>query len=702
MKNKVIIGAGPAGLYAAIKSVKEGLRNVVIYDPRAPDPIDPAVRKYNRPGHLNHSVFRKAESGLGIKFWSGEKTGHIKDLERALFAEAVRLGIRIENKHFLRLHQDAVAPGVVVANSDGTEEIVEADYVFDCTGSRREVVAAVNRIIPDSPLKMVTITEPPVRNHFLAYVKMSASDWEQFQMLQQYPEDFMDALSYARSIVKLRNLGWSEFKRPRCYGANFGKDKVCLYFHAPDGLAKENYDLWVQAVLEFYAPISYQHLPPSTKPRFMAFNVKAEALQQVSYKGDSLPTMIALGDAQIDFDYALAHGILDGMGRIDALFEHMEIINGEIYYFYPDEYLATIHGLLQEHKSEVTTAADRLRHSFASALEAAQSKFRHALMHSDNHEEKIIFTDILKEIEARQSYAKAKHRFAECDGILKRPIAEIDRTIAKFNLIHTDLLIAFNGLPASFAEQRDDTRNLLAHLALSWKEIGNALFKNGRNIEAIDAYKRAIDIYNLPVFIGLHPVQERPIYSNLAIVYLKEKRYPETIAAANTALEMVARSSGDEALPLKEKIVFNLLKAMCLQAQECLSLGNRDEAHSLHVKARHLIATQESTLSRENHLQISTILAKLQQQLALTLSRAGSVGSESNAGSGATELPAADPDSPSNEHLMRDDVLFSENPDAARRKDAVGLQNFGTFAPPRESPVTPATKTTDYECCVIC
>ncbi|MFT4059555.1 MAG: NAD(P)-binding protein [Legionella sp.] len=32
---KVIIGAGPSGLYTAIKLKKEGIHDIIIYDPRA-------------------------------------------------------------------------------------------------------------------------------------------------------------------------------------------------------------------------------------------------------------------------------------------------------------------------------------------------------------------------------------------------------------------------------------------------------------------------------------------------------------------------------------------------------------------------------------------------------------------------------------------------------------------------------------------
>ncbi|MBI2785359.1 MAG: hypothetical protein HYX60_03230, partial [Legionella longbeachae] len=343
---KVIIGAGPAGLYTAIKLRKAGIVDLVVYDPR--------VGNYTRPGHLNKNVFTTAQIGLDLNYRPINNVGHIKDLERELYKEALKLGIKFEKKRFIRLHKDPIKPGVVVEGESG-DEIVESDYVFDCTGTRRDVVNSVNNIVPESPLKLATITDLPVYNHFIAYVKINKEDWNQFEINKQrisYFPEHLDPLSFVQSIIKLRTMGWKEFKFPRCYGMDFGKDKICLYLHAPDNLDKEVYEKWVQTVLECYSsPISFKQLPPSTKPRFLPFRSNAKFLQEVSYKGENLPTVIPLGDSQIDFDYYLAHGIKDGMERIDALFDHMEILGKDICYFDSYEYSQTISKPLRKHKN---------------------------------------------------------------------------------------------------------------------------------------------------------------------------------------------------------------------------------------------------------------------------------------------------------------------------------------------------------------
>lgn len=622
---KVIIGAGPAGLYTAIKLRKAGLLDVVVYDPRAGE--------YTRPGHLNWNAFQKAEEGIGKKFWAGG-AGHIKDLERALYAEALMLGIKIEKKRFVRLNQDVTLSGVVVTNTEGIEEVVQADYVFDCSGPRRAVVQAVNHLFPDSPLTLSDFATVPVPNHFLAYVKMDETQYRRLAVASNIERDFpsvTNALAFARSIIKLQDLGWKELKFPRCYGYYFGKGKACLYFQTPEGLVEGQYDQWVQAVIESYTtPIEYEHLSPSrkykSKPRFSAFITKAQALEHVSYQGLNLPMVVALGDAQIDLDYALAHGIYDGFIRIDALFEQMEIFDNRIQYFDADEYLSALNALLREHKEAVIGSAKQQKAAFFNALGLAQTYIRQAVMMTSDGLEKARFNAMLNEIDARQSFASACELFAKYHDAKHNTSKSLllETLISGLHLTHTHLLKAFNGLPASFAIEVLKTKELLAYMADSWKQLGNDLFKNARPLDAIDAYKKAMDIYNLPGFQGQHGLKEFPLYSNLAIIYNGQKLYSEAIAAVTNGLEVYANCSIENkpSAMVYEKLVFNLIKAFCEQAQQSMLLKNNDEARSLQKKARHAISTHQARLSGPVCTEAKSLLQELQGRLDSILRRA--------------------------------------------------------------------------------
>ena len=161
MPHVVIIGAGSIGLYLAYKLKKDGIKNIIIYDQRAGE--------YVRPGHINGSIFRLLENKLGKSFWQKED-GHIKEFERILYDQVRELAIPIEKKRFIRLHQHDQHKGIIVADAAGQEELVECEYLFDCTGSRRLVAHNVNDLVAPKPFTIEPIA-PNVRikNHFLAY-----------------------------------------------------------------------------------------------------------------------------------------------------------------------------------------------------------------------------------------------------------------------------------------------------------------------------------------------------------------------------------------------------------------------------------------------------------------------------------------------------------------------------------------------------
>lgn len=594
----VIIGAGPAGLYAAIKLHQAGLRHIVIYDPRA--------GIYTRPGHLNDDAYLHARNVVANVAYDNTKSYHIKDLERVLYAEAVRLGITIARKTFVRLHKDVLSPGVVVKNNEDEEETISAAYVFDATGAKRCVIDSLNQLDDQSPMKLVAMTEPPVKTHFIAYVNMSEADVRLLRNGYNDP-DTINAEDFADSILALRKLGWKEMKFPRCHGRNFGKNKYCLYLHAPEELVIENYDNWVQTVLHCYAKsVNYQHVKPSkkyvNKPRFGTFQMQCNALQEVSYAGKNLPIVIALGDAQIDFDYVLGHGVLHGMQRIDALMGCIEILNKQIAYFDSSEYAAEIQWRIAEHKESVIDAANALSKSFEDAISLAQVKLKQAKMHARNNTKQQALDELLQELDVRQCYLNAKQQMAH----LKTKVL----TAELLNVIHHDLCKVFASLSTLPSTEQLQVKGALKQLASAWKEVGNALFKKKEFDKAIDVYKKALEIHEL---LGPYTQDVLTLYSNMAIAYKLNTRYKDAIVTGNMALEL--HQNLQVAQNLKEKIVFNLIAALCAQAQCLAKQQNQSNARLLHDKAKMLANTHKTHLENKILTQIENLLAELEPLL---------------------------------------------------------------------------------------
>lgn len=617
-----IVGAGPTGLYSALVFAKAGKKGLVIFDPRAGE--------YTRPGHLHEHVLTKAEEGIAQKLGISGLT-HIKDFERKLYAMVLALGVRIEKKKFVRMQGSEQAPGIIVVDNEGVEEYIRADYVYDCTGSQRQVVHAVNALYPQA-FKLSTFADLPIKNHFLGYVRISETDDARLLMattLYKQTPELVNSLNYAQSIIKLRALGWNEFVFPRCYGVNFGKNKYCYYLQTPQNLAAENHDLWFQTVLDSYTfsifskSTQFEHLPPSkkyaSKPRFTPFSVNAQALDNVSFRTKDLPTVIALGDAQIDPDYFLAHGVYHGMFRTDALLDSLSIVDGKINNFDESGYSNAIQDYLAHQKKVISSKAEELRVIFLNAIDLGKLHFEKAIMRSNDEAELVGFKEVLQELELRQIFIKAISRFYKyhsSDHILNMG-ASVAELVTILLGIQADLEKALSGLGQSYASELAQARLVLSALARSWKEIGNEFYKKSDHPQANAAYKNALKIYDLSEFKNEYHQNELAVYSNLVILHLNTKCYVEAIKAAIAALKIMERyPSEPKPGHIYGKVTFNLVTALCAHTQELIA-EKPEEAKAFLAQATQLIPVL-STVNPENHLNAKQMVKNVQETLNKT------------------------------------------------------------------------------------
>ena len=163
--------------------------------------------------------------------------------------------------------------------------------------------------------------------------------------------------------------------------------------------------------------------------------------------------------------------------------------------------------------------------------------------------------------------------------------------IEELDAIQVKLLKAFKELPALCTSEKKEAEDLLMHLALSWKEVGNALFNQGKYQESIDIYRKSIGICLLKEFSGKYLFKALPVYSNLVQAYAKLENYPKAIAIGQLALQAYEKCpEGAKSNKLHNKIVFNLAHALSAHAKNTLLLNNYKEARLAYQRANDLVA----------------------------------------------------------------------------------------------------------------
>ncbi|CEK10544.1 tetratricopeptide repeat protein [Legionella hackeliae] len=566
----IIVGDGPSGLYAAIQLKKAGVKDVKIIGPRE--------GKYVRPGHINQSVFYRAEKGIGKRLRSSTETAHIKDIERALYKEVNWMGIPIIKGSFVQYSDKE--KGIVVS-VDGLLHVEICDFVLDCTGPRRVLVHALNKRAEErkteKPFEISPVSKDVlVKNHMLAYVKMSAKDVraaDNGPRTNEYGLHGKSPLEYANAMERLRQFGWREMAFPRCYNMTFGKDKVCFYVEAPDNLPDSQKEAWFQAVLESTtgdSTISYKLLPApkkyESKPRLTTFTVDPKQINRFSYQEKGLPCTITQGDAQIEPNYYLAHGIVESFERIDAMVKGLIVIGGVIHYFDGYDYEQEVKEALVRHQTNIIKHYKERKEFFEKWLYDAKKYYEEA----NKAEPKPLFQERLIEIQARIAYYDAIKTF-ETKTVLFKGVSQIP--VSHFNPVEllSELTQAKEGLIKAITElshelfehEVNDAKEKLEQLAFLFKDVGNQLYKTGKFDLALQSYEQSLELYQNQA----SKVNEEEIftlYSNIILTYRKLNQLPELIMTATKALQVPDKVPET----IRKKILYNVITQVAANIQD--------------------------------------------------------------------------------------------------------------------------------------
>lgn len=545
----VIAGAGPMGLYVAIK-LKELI--VLLNIDAEIHVIDAKAGDYKRHGLIAEQVLTKVNEELGTKIALFNPTSnsiHIKDLEQAMYGIAIQKGVIFHKKHF----ESFVSNGVVL--SDHTTLL--CDWTIDCTGGWRLLVKAVNELDNSHPFTITRVDENPIKKHFIAQVSMDEYN------IHLSAKDNDDVIQRILSLEALRKTyAWSEFKNPYIYSAkwttktetNAVKHTACYYFEIPEALSRAPREIqinYLKALLKLKSGNSIDFQASEEKLKFRAFPVDPYQVEEVVYKGFDrannkiTPMVFVCGDAQIDPDYRLGHGVLSGIKRanifINALFKN---INNQlecdlgVYGFH-------LKGPLFEHRAVVSDLYKGIRNTFyGEGLSNAEKEYAKAL---NNINQSIVFYEqtihmtpesdvdqIIQAINAanenkkiillgmRDLYCKQltclfpkKESIAEINFHLMKSICQkINEVNLELNALMIENIPFYNKTILSMAENS--------------KQLANTDFSSKKFDEALKLYDISLIIYE-SLFSQQKMDEIIKIKSNKILIYVHQKKDQDII-----------------------------------------------------------------------------------------------------------------------------------------------------------------------------
>jgi hypothetical protein len=324
MGNIVIIGAGPVGTTLAIELAKLGI-NVRILEKRGPD-------AHTRPGFYDSNVIEFYQKILGYNLpCSNLEIAHMKDLERDLDKIATQYGVKIEKYAFKDFSNDKKS--IIVTDPEtNKDEIIPADYVFDCSGSKAVVINAINtKMESDPPFKKVVIKQNLIENHLLYYGALSPEDAEVFENRKRI-------FNTEENLKQLKKFGWNHTITPFFMDHFFGESKskklkYCLYMETPENLDPSQYKDYVNLLASLHCgkSVNFEDVKSiskkgHSKPVTSAFTVNPAKLDTLYFENDQYPIIFPMGNSYLEeIDYRLGSALKYAVLQIIALTNSLEI-----------------------------------------------------------------------------------------------------------------------------------------------------------------------------------------------------------------------------------------------------------------------------------------------------------------------------------------------------------------------------------------
>lgn len=308
------MGDGPAAMITCIKLSLLGVKHLTLVGPR--------IGNYIRSGEFNREVFEQVNAAISpltitIPNEYGSSANYIRNLEKQLYAYVQQLNINCIRKKF----ETCVGHTLIklINPLDLTDsEIIAADLVFDCTGSKRAVIKNINQTLQQPAFQITPLSD------FSFTFAMARFDYslKDGSGIKWAKNTVIEDLSL---LLKLHRLGWPFFVLPVFYHFDWesSNSKQNLYFQCPDNATPDDVQKMATLMEDHYSlhfnnekidSIRFFHAPSKKHPDkkiTSTFKFAPRLTTPCFYPGDQLsPFVIPLGDSLLDVPFIFAESLI--------------------------------------------------------------------------------------------------------------------------------------------------------------------------------------------------------------------------------------------------------------------------------------------------------------------------------------------------------------------------------------------------------
>lgn len=576
-KDIIIVGDGPAALVLAIRLKQKGL-DVTLIGPR--------LGEYTRSGDYVENVFSDISEAIKPLAITTTENRHIKDIEKQLHQHAEALGIRFIKSKFTKFSTNHH-----LILSDGTS--IHADVVFDCTGTKREVINDFNQRCDGGvrfSINPSMTLEHPTYSFIRASMPYDAIDsissWALFKPHEHIALIKMYPVPYALTMEALHQLGWKDSILPYAYANPLSKNKANIYSQVPENIEKQDIPKFIRILIEFCnytvndtynVPFALMHDSKKFGPQksnLSKFPIEPNTTTPGFYIGDEqYPMIFHAGDATADMPFISGKSLRLGIKRIMDMTDSFVIEDASIKEFNVSRFdLTFLQNLLlyDKHLQNFKSNLDAKYQQIKEKLNPIQI-YQSAYTECQDEESKEIIKSAIKRMQGEDAY----HLFLQGNQLLSKfsddktgfntkhfyLLEELNRCIDYFN--HAAILTEF-----MTAEQQKEMHSVIQDMAERCKKVGSHYFSTVKFALASKYYKFALKIYDT-FFENDYYEQKLALYSNLIIASAKKNEVNDIIVMFDTMHEkLLPKINTEKNTSILDKIYFNVSSAMiCILAK---------------------------------------------------------------------------------------------------------------------------------------